>query len=1085
LLISPKTRQVVTATDRTREMEKLPVFGENPAIDRFLAGYEGSALMRNPAGIEMLAADKHIATTGWIAASVLPTSEAFAAVAVMRQRLLFGATLFILLVGGLVWWILRRHLSPLLSTARMVAEMAQPDSQLHALPVLKQDEIGTLIAGFNRLIATLGRRETALRDSHQTLQKILATTLDGFWRADLHGQLLEVNPAYCRMSGYMREDLLTMRIADLEASEQEQDTRAHIERVMQLGSDQFESIHRRKDGSTWFVEISAVYDARDDGQFFVFLRDITERRLNAENLEKSEKRLSTIFPGAADAIFITDSTGKYQFVNQAGVDMLGYTREEILSKNIGDISHSDDASRAKSHFTDLLSTGALRADYWLQKKSGENIAVALNATLLPDGTVFGSCRDITERKQNEEKLHLAASVFTHAREGIMITSADGTIIEVNATFVHITGYSREEVLGKNPRILSSGLQDKQFYTELWSDLERDGHWSGEVWNRRKNGEVFAEMQTISVVRDAHGEVKNYVALFSDITSQKENQHKLEHIAHFDALTNLPNRVLLADRLHQSMLQVKRRNQRLGVAYIDLDGFKVVNDRYGHATGDRLLVFLGEKLKHVLRDGDTLARIGGDEFVVVLSDLDEIADCTGVLNRLLLAAAQPVHVGEEMVQVSASVGVSFYPQSEEVDGEQLIRQADQAMYQAKQTGKNRFHIFDAELDRSVRGHHEGLEHIREALTRQEFVLYYQPKVDMRKGSVVGAEALVRWQHPTQGLLAPALFLPLIEEDVLSIELGEWVIASALRQIETWHAAGLAIPISVNVGALQLQHPQFIAHLRQQLAAHPKVRPGDLELELLETSALEDLANVSKVIEQCNDLGITFALDDFGTGYSSLTYLKRLPITLLKIDQGFVRDMLDDPDDMAILVGVIGLSDAFQREVIAEGVETVEHGEMLLRLGCDLAQGYGIARPMPAHVLPAWREGWQVDPSWLGVPRASRDDFPMLLARVELRAWIKFLENYVTDKRKAPPSLDHELCPFGVWLGGHGIEQYGKQPHFLMIAPLHRQLHGLAARLYAFKTQGVTTQAIAGLDELNELASALLQQLNNLIRDTNSR
>jgi diguanylate cyclase (GGDEF)-like protein len=497
---------------------------------------------------------------------------------------------------------------------------------------------------------------------------------------------------------------------------------------------------------------------------------------------------------------------------------------------------------------------------------------------------------------------------------------------------------------------------------MWSALIEQGHWSGEIWNRRKNGEVFAELQTISAVRDAQGKTQQYVALFSDISAIKAHQGQLEHIAHFDALTDLPNRLLLADRLQQAMSQATRRQQHLAVAYLDLDGFKSVNDHHGHDVGDSLLIALSHAMKASLREGDTLARIGGDEFVAVLIDLESTAGSVPMLSRLLNAAATPVHLGNLVLQSSASVGVTFYPQPQPVEADQLLRQADQAMYQAKLAGKNRYHVFDAALDSSIRGHHESLERIRTALEQHEFVLHYQPKVNMHSGKVIGAEALIRWQHPEKGLLAPATFLPVIEDDPLALDVGEWVIDAALTQIAAWHTAGLDLPVSINIGARQLQQDNFVEHLQTILARHPQVNPTKLELEVLETSALEDITRVSRVIEDCAKIGVKFALDDFGTGYSSLTYLKRLQVALLKIDQSFVRDMLEDRDDLAILQGVIGLAAAFKREVIAEGVETVAHGTALVQLGCKLAQGYGIARPMPAEQMPAWVATWQPDAAW---------------------------------------------------------------------------------------------------------------------------
>jgi EAL domain-containing protein (putative c-di-GMP-specific phosphodiesterase class I) len=413
---------------------------------------------------------------------------------------------------------------------------------------------------------------------------------------------------------------------------------------------------------------------------------------------------------------------------------------------------------------------------------------------------------------------------------------------------------------------------------------------------------------------------------------------------------------------------------------------------------------------------------------------------------------------------------------------LLRQSDQAMYQAKLAGKNRYHVFDAELDRSVRGHHESLEHIRRALTEREFVLHYQPKVNMRTGKIIGAEALIRWQHPEKGLLPPAVFLPVIENHPLAVDVGEWVIDTALTQMEQWRAAGLDIPVSVNVGARQLQQADIVERLRNILTMHPEVKPGDLELEVLETSALDDLSRVSQVIEDFREIGVMFALDDFGTGYSSLTYLKRLPVTLLKIDQTFVRDMLGDPDDLAILDGVIGLAAAFRRQVIAEGVETVEHGEMLLRLGCEQAQGYGIARPMPAHELLDWSVGWRPNAAWIGLPAMSRDDLPLLFASVEHRAWIAAIENFLRGELETPPPLDYHVCRFGTWLDTKGQARHGTHPAFMAIRVLHQQVHALAVELLELQAQGHNQEARARLVEIHGLRDALLEHLRTLAQRT---
>jgi diguanylate cyclase (GGDEF)-like protein/PAS domain S-box-containing protein len=704
------------------------------------------------------------------------------------------------------------------------------------------------------------------------------------------------------------------------------------------------------------------------GVFASYHRNLSEKN---QAIADSEALFRAVFQNAAVGIAQVSPEGRFLQINQQFCDFLGYTAAEIQSQSFDfqQVTLPEDLDEDLHHVNRLLQGEG--SSYSMEKryirKDGQVVWASLAVQLLrsADGLplyFISAVHDITQRKQAEQSLQLAASVFTHAREGIIITDVAGTIINVNDSFTRITGYSQAEALGKNPNMLKSGHQSLQYYEAMWRSILDNGHWYGEIWNRRKNGEVFAEMQTISAVRDAKGQIQHFVSLFSDITALKEHERQLERVAHFDALTNLPNRVLLADRLQQAMLQAVRRGLLLAVAYLDLDGFKAVNDQYGHDAGDHVLMELAKRMKSALREGDTLARIGGDEFVVVLVDLPDSNACLPLLKRLLAAAAEPVEFENHHLQVSASLGVTFFPQVDDIDPDQLQRQADQAMYQAKLSGKNRYHVFDAEQDRSLRGHHESLLQIRRALTHHELVLHYQPKVNMRTGQVMGTEALIRWQHPERGLLAPGQFLPAIENHALAIEVGEWVLHAALRQMQAWQALGLDLAVSVNVGARQLQQHDFVTRLKSILASHPDVNPSGLSLEVLETSALEDIAAVSQVIEACRAMGVMFALDDFGTGYSSLTYLKRLPVAQLKIDQSFVRDMLDDADDMAILQGVIGLAKAFKREVIAEGVETVAHGSALLALGCDLAQGYGIARPMPGAEMPAWVQHWTPDTAW---------------------------------------------------------------------------------------------------------------------------
>ncbi|PKG99268.1 EAL domain-containing protein [Paraglaciecola sp. MB-3u-78] len=690
--------------------------------------------------------------------------------------------------------------------------------------------------------------------------------------------------------------------------------------------------------------------------------------LAEQQVRDNEKKYRTILDGVDAFIYLKDMDGHYLFANRPICELWQVKMEDIIGS--GDEKFFDVATVDNLRRNDrkVLQDGEILKTEETNKAVETGQTTIFESTKLPlhneDGTIYGLCGisvDITERKRIEDKLQLSADIITHAREGVIITDISANIIEVNDAVTRMTGYSREELIGQNPRILQSGMQSPEFYADMWRDLTIKGYWSGELWNRHKNGEIIAEMKTISAVLNNNGVIQNYVALSTDITVMKKHQGQLEHIAHYDMLTGLPNRVLLADRLAKAISQSKRRKQSLAVAFLDLDGFKDVNDTHGHKVGDELLISISHEMSKALRDGDTLARIGGDEFVVLLTDLEDDNDCEIIMARLLELASNPINVNNIILQVSVSIGITLYPKDFS-DADQLVRHADQAMYAAKQAGRNCYHWFDVEYDVALKTKHENIEQIRKALNKDQFVLYYQPKVNMKTGVVIGTEALIRWQDPQRGLVPPGVFLPVIENNSLSIEIGNWVIKTALSQISSWQVTGLSLPVSINIGALQLQQDDFVVRLSEHLADHPDVSPEMLELEILETSALEDIIKTSERMLACQRLGVHFALDDFGTGYSSLTYLKRLPAHILKIDQSFVCDMLDDPDDLAIVEGVIGLAKAFQRQVIAEGVETIAHGELLLKLGCEQAQGYGIARPMPAENIPEWVATWHPDASW---------------------------------------------------------------------------------------------------------------------------
>jgi diguanylate cyclase (GGDEF)-like protein/PAS domain S-box-containing protein len=698
------------------------------------------------------------------------------------------------------------------------------------------------------------------------------------------------------------------------------------------------------------------------------------------------------------------------------------------------------------------------------------------------GTLIAGFNHLQEvLRTNEDGLRLSASVFEHAHEGIVITDPRGKIIGVNPSFTKLTGYGAEEVIGRSPSLLKSGHQGPEFYAQMWQALAEQGHWQGEISNRRKDGAVYVEMLTITSVHDAAGNLSHYLGIFSDVTALKEQQQRLEHMAHYDALTQLPNRILLADRLQLALIQAGRKHDLLAVAFLDLDEFKPVNDRLGHEAGDRLLIEVAQRLKHCVRAGDTVARLGGDEFVLLLVGLEDVQEAHGALERVLATLAVPLLLCGEPVSISASIGVTLYP-LDGADPDVLLRHADQAMYAAKQAGRNRYHLFDLEQDQRAHVHREWLADIRKALAANEFELFYQPKANLRRGQVVGAEALIRWHHPERGLLLPDTFLPVIEGSDLCVTLGDWVIETALTQMECWQRAGLILPVSVNVAACQLQEDNFVAKLATALARHPELARFSLELEILETAALEDIDHISHVIENCIDLGVTFALDDFGTGYSSLTYFKRLPAKVLKIDKSFVIDMLNDPDDLAIVEGVIGFTQAFQREVIAEGVETREHAAMLLHLGCELAQGYGIARPMPAAALPDWIAAFHPDPVWGGeTQELNRIHFPLLHAESDHRRWVERLEAVVTEGNNSvrkPPPLDPHHCAFGRWLDGPGRDRYGDTVEFGAINRLHRRVHELGEEIVELHQSAETATIQPRLKELHGLRDALVADLRTL-------
>ncbi|MDR3752675.1 MAG: PAS domain S-box protein [Terracidiphilus sp.] len=934
--------------------------------------------------------------------------------------------------------------------------------------------------------------EDALRESEETLREAQRIAGLGIHTQDLTSgassasdilrEILGVGPDY---------NLSSSKWMDLVHPEDRAAVEARFTREALNKSPRFEMEHRivrnADNAVRWVRAVGRIeFDSLGGpGKLRGTIQDITDVKLAEAALRESKELLQLFIGHAPAALAMLDREMRYLAVSRRWLKMHAFGDTDVIGRSHYELFSEIPESWREEHRRCLAGEKVESSERALPRADGS--VQWIRREILPwragDGSVGGIVifsEDITERKMAEERLRLAATVFTGAREGIVITDPSGTILEVNDAFTRITGFTRDEALGTNPRMLQSGLQRKEFYANMWSALARDGHWSGEIWNRNKYGDIYAEMLTIDAIHDANGQVKQYVGLFTDITEVKEHQQQLELVAHYDALTGLPNRALFADRLRQAMEQAHRRNQLLGVVCFDLDAFKAINDGYGHASGDALLTALAFRMKRALREGDTLARLGGDEFAAVILDLPDRDACLHTLTRMLEAAAKEVQIGDLPLRVTASAGVTFYPQTEEVDADMLLRQAGQALYEAKLAGKNRFCIFDPSHDLMARSRHENIEHIRRALAANELVLFYQPKVNMRTGKVIGAEALLRWQHPERGLLPPGLFLPVIEGHPLAVEVGNWVIESALAQMEAWQESGFEMTVSVNVSAFELQQPDFVSRLCARLAAHPRVKPSHLELEVLETSALQNVALSSQVLTACRAAGVLISVDDFGTGYSSLVYLKRLPADILKIDQSFVRDMLDEPENLTILKGVLGLAEAFRRHVIAEGVETVDHGLMLLQLGCDFAQGYGIAKPMPAKELQAWAAAWRPDPRWVEVPAVHANNRAVLFAIVEHRVWYGHLLAYLQGTRPSLPSLDAGSCSLSAWLDARRISPGGMSPSLVAIETLHNQLHALAAEIYNAHASGRKQDGLALLRQLRYLNERCLKRLQPFTR-----
>jgi len=696
--------------------------------------------------------------------------------------------------------------------------------------------------------------------------------------------------------------------------------------------------------------------------------ELTRVRRQSSDLARSEARFQTLFAnmtaGMALHELVRDAAGaavNYRLleVNPAFVNHTGLPAEAVVGRLATEV-YGTPVPPLLGEFVRVVDSQQPREFEFHFEPLDRHFHVRAYATQADHfATIF---EDITARKKTEETTRIMATVFSNSNEAILITDAHNRIIAVNAAFERLTGYEADEVIGQDPKVLSTGNTPPETYRAMWQSLKERGGWQGELLDRRKNGETFPKWLSISVVRDATGQVANYIGSFIDISERKASEERVRHLAHHDALTGLPNRFSLQERLAQALGFAARNRKMLALMMIDLDNFKTINDTLGHQTGDRLLIEVAQRLLQAVRASDIVARLGGDEFVVVLPDIDVPADAAHVAEKILETVERPCAVDGQELRTSPSIGICLYP-TDAASSDDLMKNADVAMYHAKAQGRANYQFFTAELQQATLARIAIENDLRASLDAGHFELHYQPQLDLRTGRISGVEALLRWRHPERGLVAPADFIPVAEETGLIMPLGDWVLREACRQLAVWQAAGIeGIRMSVNLSASQFLDPQLALRIAEILGENA-VAAAMLDLEVTESMSMRSPADTVALMDALTQQGMSLSIDDFGTGYSSMAYLKMFPIRTLKIDRSFVSDIETDPNDAQICDVTVLLAHKLGLETVAEGVETPEQLKFLLSIGCERIQGFLISRPLPAaEVAPFIRAHQPLD--WLG-------------------------------------------------------------------------------------------------------------------------
>jgi len=822
-----------------------------------------------------------------------------------------------------------------------------------------QDDHGCIIGiiSSGEDITEHAKTETALRQSEARFRAIFDGTNDViFLHEPVTGRILQVSAKISEIYGYTAEEAQRLSLEDLSAGIVPYTLELALDwmaKAMQGQQPVFEWLARHKDGHLFWVEVS-MRKADIDGttHILVTVRDISERKRMEQALIQEALSWTKAMDQFDDVIYLLDTKRRLVRANKAFLTLTGSTLENMVGRHIAEIIHPQGEAipcpvcLAQEEMRDAVIT--MEAG---QPDNPSGKPIEIHVKILRDDHqatgILMSLHDLTVGRWLEEKLRLSAAVFSSTHDGVMITDAHGNLLTVNRSFTQITGYSEAETQGKNPRFLRSERHDNDFYHVMWRSIQEVGVWQGEIWNRRKNGEIYPEWLTISAVRDAEGQIRNYIGVFSDITWLKQSEEKLEHLAHHDALTNLPNRLLLNSRLEHAIDHARRQSQRIAVLFLDLDRFKNINDSLGHPVGDELLKSIATRLQQRLRDEDTLARLGGDEFIILIEQIGEPQDATIIARDLLEALTLPFSLSSKPeVYIGGSIGISLYPDDGD-NAAQLIRNADAAMYQAKNQGRNTYRFYTQSLTNAANRRLSMESDLRRALERGEFVIHYQPQVRASTGAIIAVEALIRWQHPDLGLLSPAEFIPLAEDTGLIVPLGAWVLEAACAQIKQWQAAGLDhLGLAVNISTRQFSQPNLSGQIADILERQ-QFDPTRLELEVTESALMCPQCDAEATFRTLKNLGISIAIDDFGTGYSSLGYLRRFPIDTLKIDRSFVEDIPAVAGDCEITATIIAMARNLCMAVLAEGVESPVQLAFLQAHGCDVYQGYHFSRALPAE------------------------------------------------------------------------------------------------------------------------------------------